>query len=220
MSKEFYFKSISHFENFLNKNGNFSNEEKEDLKKICDKAIKGDEMCKHILKNFTYHLKFNSETEKDFLKNVCLIAKEVDNKEFRNFAREKEIFKNDLKFSIEYYLENEKYTLSNEFVKSMEYLYYAQGLYFIYDKNKKLIYIGKSRNLGSRVVSSLKERKGYYFKYKLTKTMSDANILEIYYITTFKPILNTESNEDDCSTINIDYEFDEESDFIKMICDN
>ena len=53
MSKEFYFKSISHFENFLNKNGNFLNEEKEDLKKICDKAIKGDEMCKHILKNFT-----------------------------------------------------------------------------------------------------------------------------------------------------------------------
>lgn len=220
MSKEFYFKSVNHFENFLNKNGIFSNEEKEDLKKVCDKAIKGDEMCKHILKSFTYSLRFNQESEKEFLKNVCLIAKEIDNDNFRKFVREKEIFKNDLKFSIDFYLENEKYTLSNEFVKSMEYLYYAQGLYFIYDKNKNLIYIGKSRNLGSRVVSSLKERKGYYFKYKLTKTMSDANILEIYYISTLKPVLNSESNEEDLSTIKINYHFEEESDFIKVIADN
>lgn len=220
MSKEFYFKSVNHFENFLNKNGIFSNEEKEDLKKVCDKAIKGDEMCKHILKSFTYSLRFNQESEKEFLKNVCLIAKEIDNDNFRKFVREKEIFKNDLKFSIDFYLENEKYTLSNEFVKSMEYLYYAQGLYFIYDKNKNLIYIGKSRNLGSRVVSSLKERKGYYFKYKLTKTMSDANILEIYYISTLKPVLNSESNEEDLSTIKINYQFEEESDFIKVIADN
>ena len=151
---------------------------------------------------------------------MCLIAKEIDNDNFRKFVREKEIFKNDLKFSIDFYLENEKYTLSNEFVKSMEYLYYAQGLYFIYDKNKNLIYIGKSRNLGSRVVSSLKERKGYYFKYKLTKTMSDANILEIYYISTLKPVLNSESNEEDLSTIKINYQFEEESDFIKVIADN
>lgn len=220
MSKEFYFKSVNHFENFLNKNGIFSNEEKEDLKKVCDKAIKGDEMCKHILKSFTYSLRFNQESEKEFLKNVCLIAKEINNDNFRKFVREKEIFKNDLKFSIDFYLENEKYTLSNEFVKSMEYLYYAQGLYFIYDKNKNLIYIGKSRNLGSRVVSSLKERKGYYFKYKLTKTMSDANILEIYYISTLKPVLNSESNEEDLSTIKINYQFEEESDFIKVIADN
>lgn len=220
MSKEFYFKSVNHFENFLNKNGIFSNEEKEDLKKVCDKAIKGDEMCKHILKSFTYSLRFNQESEKEFLKNVCLIAKEIDNDNFRKFVREKEIFKNDLKFSIDFYLENEKYTLSNEFVKSMEYLYYAQGLYFIYDKNKNLIYMGKSRNLGSRVVSSLKERKGYYFKYKLTKTMSDANILEIYYISTLKPVLNSESNEEDLSTIKINYQFEEESDFIKVIADN
>ena len=220
MSKEFYFKSINHFENFLNKNGIFSDEEKEDLKKVCDKAIKGDEMCKHILKSFTYSLRFNQESEKEFLRNVCLIAKEIDNDNFRKFVREKEIFKNDLKFSIDFYLENEKYNLSNEFVKSMEYLYYAQGLYFIYDKNKNLIYIGKSRNLGSRVVSSLKERKGYYFKYKLTKTMSDANILEIYYISTLKPVLNSESNEEDLSTIKINYQFEEESDFIKVIADN
>jgi hypothetical protein len=220
MSKEFYFKSVNHFENFLNKNGIFSNEEKEDLKKVCDKAIKGDEICKHILKSFTYSLRFNQESEKEFLRNVCLIAKEIDNDNFRKFVREKEIFKNDLKFSIDFYLENEKYTLSNEFVKSMEYLYYAQGLYFIYDKNKNLIYIGKSRNLGSRVVSSLKERKGYYFKYKLTKTMSDANILEIYYISTLKPVLNSESNEEDLSTIKINYQFEEESDFIKVIADN
>ena len=87
MSKEFYFKSVNHFENFLNKNGIFSNEEKEDLKKVCDKAIKGDEMCKHILKSFTYSLRFNQESEKEFLKNVCLIAKEIDNDNFRKFVR-------------------------------------------------------------------------------------------------------------------------------------
>ena len=110
----------------------------------------------------------------------------------------------------------EDYSVSEEFIKEMEDLVQVYGLYFLYDQDKNLIYIGKSRNLNERIPSSVKERKAYYLKYKLTKTLTDTHILELYYIAKLKPILNKDSKENDDTTLTIEYSFKKESDFIKI----
>ena len=70
----------------------------------------------------------------------------------------------------------------------------TSGIYRIYNGNKELIYIGKSYTLGSRIPSSLKERKGYMFDYCIIPNKADTDIYEIYYIATLQPICNELSN--------------------------
>ena len=62
----------------------------------------------------------------------------------------------------------------------------------MYDKNKRLIYIGRSINLIDRVVSSAKERKAYYFSIIVCKSEADMFILEPYLISKLNPPLNCE----------------------------
>lgn len=71
------------------------------------------------------------------------------------------------------------------------------GIYKLYNKNKKLIYIGKSINLENRLVTSAKDKKAYYFKYTLINNKPDTDIYEIYYIAKFKPEKNKEFNDSD-----------------------
>ncbi|HSH25027.1 MAG TPA: GIY-YIG nuclease family protein [Massilibacterium sp.] len=88
------------------------------------------------------------------------------------------------------------------------------GVYFIYDKNKDLIYIGKSISLRSRVISSLRERGGSYCRFAFTENEADATIYEVYYITKLSPPLNKQFSDFDKPTINI--EEIELTDFIKV----
>ncbi|MGE6504473.1 hypothetical protein ACQKF0_30020 [Bacillus wiedmannii] len=98
---------------------------------------------------------------------------------------------------------------TDAFIKLQKDLAKRAGIYFLYDENRELIYIGKSTsNLGERIPSSIKERQASCFSYTLTETVSDAHIYEMYYITTLKPKLNTDGQTNDLPTVKLpDLEF-------------
>ena len=90
---------------------------------------------------------------------------------------------------------------SSEYVENIDSIKQF-GLYFLYDENKKLIYIGQSTSsLHERSTKSLRLRKARYIKYAYPKTKSDTLIYEVYYITKYKPMLNRLGIEDDESTL-------------------
>jgi excinuclease UvrABC nuclease subunit len=85
-------------------------------------------------------------------------------------------------------------------------LWERAGVYFIYNKERNLIYIGKSStNIGERMFESAFEKKdySYYISYVLTKTRSDARLYEIFYINKYKPIFNLADKEDDCCSMEL-----------------
>ena len=208
--KEFYFSNEKHFINYIKKrNCNFKDEDMNNLIKVCNKALQGDTVCQEIIHVFSYQLNFNGDTTK-----VLEVAKMIESESFKKFVREKRFFKYNPKTAIEIFLKHEVFEYSEEFLNVLDYLKNVQGLYFLYDENKELIYIGKSRDLGTRIFTSTKERLGSYLKYKITQSMADTHILELYFINKFNPRLNSDSNERDGINFVIDYIFEEESDFI------
>jgi len=214
MAKSFYFKSVTHFLNFCNKYESFEKEELENLSVLCERAICNDKLSMDLISKLTYFLRFDSGNNK--IKYICEISKFIESPYISEIVVESGIFNEDLKSDISYQYKNSEIILSDNFVKSLEKLRYSKGLYFFYDEKKELIYIGKSRDLGRRILSSTRERNPYFVKYKITRTMSDANVLELYYISKIKPVLNRESKEIDKTTFEIIYKFLEESDFISI----
>lgn len=68
-------------------------------------------------------------------------------------------------------------------------------VYFIYDKNNKLIYIGKTKDVIERLREHEKEKRFYRkdiskVQFELVETDCDACVREIYYINKYKPKLN------------------------------
>lgn len=88
--------------------------------------------------------------------------------------------------------------------KTLEAIYQAPGVYYLYDKDKNLIYIGKSVNLASRVVTSMRERKAKFFKYSVIKNESNMNLYEVYLICKYKPLLNSACKSEDELTIELE----------------
>ena len=64
------------------------------------------------------------------------------------------------------------------------------GVYFIYDDNDEVIYIGKSSNLDKRIKTSCEAKKGKYVRVAEMKNKIDATIYESYYISKLSPKLN------------------------------
>lgn len=95
---------------------------------------------------------------------------------------------------------------TEEFMDLIRNLMGVHGIYFFYSHDHKLLYIGKSsRNLGGRILSSLKERQNVWnIRYALTKSKSDANLYELYYISKYKPPLNKDCKENDSLNISLD----------------
>jgi len=79
---------------------------------------------------------------------------------------------------------------SKMMLKTLQQLQDKYGVYKLYDIDKKLLYIGKSYTLSNRLTASIKEQHAFYCKTMITDTQSDANLLEIYYISEEKPINN------------------------------
>lgn len=99
---------------------------------------------------------------------------------------------------------------SGEFEKDFKMYARSYGIYFIYDENEELIYIGKSKNLFERLANSLRERGGDKYSFALTKTKSDYHLYEIYYIAKLEPKLNVDSAEQDELTVTLpELEFSE-----------
>lgn len=99
---------------------------------------------------------------------------------------------------------------SGEFEKDFKMYARSYGIYFIYDENEELIYIGKSKNLFERLANSLRERGGDKYSFALTETKSDYHLYEIYYIAKLEPKLNVDSAEQDELTVTLpELEFSE-----------
>jgi len=137
---------------------------------------------KKTLKNFY-------DTKTKVLAGAKLFVKNPDKlltagcKTFMNYCGKK---KNKLK------LKQHKTKFSKGAEKVLEGLLTVSGVYFVFDKHKMLNYIGKSYDLGNRIIDSIEERKGCYFSYAKTKSRIDADILEPYLIWLKKPPLNSE----------------------------
>lgn len=84
-----------------------------------------------------------------------------------------------------------------------KYGLYQCGIYFLYDDSDKLIYIGKSKNLFSRVASSIKERKATKYRYALLESDADMNIYEVYYISLHRPSLNSDCRPQKNPSVNL-----------------
>lgn len=81
------------------------------------------------------------------------------------------------------------------------------GVYKLYDKNKDLIYIGKSYTLGKRIPASIKERNAFYVRIMLTDTQADANLLELLFISEEKPSMNDAGLTFDKLTITVSHKY-------------
>ena len=66
------------------------------------------------------------------------------------------------------------------------------GLYFLYDNDDNLCYIGKSTNLSQHIVSSSNAHGLFRVRYALIPNLADMNLAEAYYISKLKPPLNAE----------------------------
>lgn len=63
-----------------------------------------------------------------------------------------------------------------------------QGIYFLYNENKELIYIGQSRNIYVRLLEHIAENKKHYQYFKAIK-IEDSDfmeLMEIYLIQLYK----------------------------------
>lgn len=91
---------------------------------------------------------------------------------------------------------------SEYFIQEQLDLIHKCGVYALFNEKDELIYIGKStRNLGSRLASSVRERAAAKYSYAVTSSVSDANVYEMYYIATLKPPLNRDSVTDDLPSV-------------------
>lgn len=86
----------------------------------------------------------------------------------------------------------------------IEKLYGKHGLYAFVDSKNEICYIGKSKNLASRIPTSYKERASSAnisrIMYYTDENMANVNIMEILLISEYSPVLNTESNTEDVPT--------------------
>lgn len=100
---------------------------------------------------------------------------------------------------------SEIYNYDEKFIQYTNSLVNISGVYFIFNQKEELVYVGKSKNLSDRVFASISERRNYdpyYIRFFKTKNICDANILEPFFISKFKPIANTEFN--DVGEINVE----------------
>ena len=78
------------------------------------------------------------------------------------------------------------------------------GIYFLYNDDKELIYIGKSKNLSSRLPQTIKGKMVGFFRFITLNSMADMHVLEPYLIAQYNPLLNKEFNTSDKLTIEIE----------------
>lgn len=94
-------------------------------------------------------------------------------------------------------------TLTQSFYNLRDHLEEASRVYFLYDVDKKLIYIGKSYSLWKRIITSAKTHGAIYCSYIVINNKVDTDIYEIYYISKFKPSENVTSKNKDVATITL-----------------
>lgn len=80
----------------------------------------------------------------------------------------------------------------------------SYGIYFLYNQDKQLIYIGKSvSGLEYRSTQSTINKNAEYIQFHYPKTKSDTNIYELYFISKYKPLSNKGEKEIDDTTLEL-----------------
>lgn len=116
------------------------------------------------------------------------------------------------------YLMEHALQYSDDFLDLIKDHRHSTGLYFLYNRNKTLIYIGRSVLLGKRISRSVKERIKYaprFVQWMETKSHTDACILEAYFVGISKPIANTDLCFEDEVSLHIE-NIPEKSKYIKI----
>lgn len=77
---------------------------------------------------------------------------------------------------------------------------FVSGIYFLYNKHNDLLYVGKSKNLQSRIADHIKGRTNTsyfskeisYIRYSPVASLMECEIYETYFINTLNPKYNKE----------------------------
>ena len=87
--------------------------------------------------------------------------------------------------------------ITDEFVTTASQLSKVHGIYFLYNLEGELIYVGKSVDLSVRILSTIRGRGRCAVEFARTASKSDMSVYEKYYISKLKPLLNKEGKHDD-----------------------
>lgn len=212
-----YFKTEKHFGNFVRrllKERGFdlpymSNE----FKMIClayhfnELAIIDNIIKTKVIEGFAWKIKHSSDLEltKKMINSIFDFYYEFDDliKGKRTLEECPLIYENENKTELP--VINQR-SLKKGAEKFLNEISNKSGVYFLYNNEKKLIYIGRSVDLCNRIPSSCSERNASFFKYLITNNAADAFILEPYFISLLKPPLNKEMTTCDFPTIKIEIE--------------
>lgn len=107
-----------------------------------------------------------------------------------------------------YVPERIRHVFTEEFNECLNDLRGMPGVYTFWTKSKKPLYVGTSKSLSERIVTSFSERfttfdKPVFARYAITKTASDATVVEMYYIAKLKPALNGTAKYQDELTLTL-----------------
>ena len=79
----------------------------------------------------------------------------------------------------------------------------VSGVYRLY-KNDRIVYVGKSINIKSRVKDHKRDKDFDSFDFSIMNNESNKNLYEIYYIDKYKPIYNKECIENSISDVELE----------------
>jgi hypothetical protein len=97
---------------------------------------------------------------------------------------------------------------TKDFMNLVKSLKNKFGLYFLYDNNNNLIYVGRSQDLHIRIQSSAEYRKANYCKILKLNNKCECSILEPYYISLLNPPLNIKLKSEESPSFKIDHKFE------------
>lgn len=94
---------------------------------------------------------------------------------------------------------------SKEFVTFIEENIGKHGLFFLYNLNKELIYIGKSTSIGGSVVDAIWDKNiDGYACVAYTKSKADIHLYHPYYTLKEKPLLPGDYHTNDALTLHLE----------------
>lgn len=202
--KHKFFKTQKHFFNFVYKIVRDKNIELEFFTKqnivLLGWCLSKDEILKRNeidipINQLTWNMKENKDVS-DLVAKLSTVMSELkevreNKRSIKDCVKCKEVFpfvdENKL-----FDLVRGKNNFTEEFFETTELLLNTPGVYFLYDANRELIYVGKSYGVGRRVRSSINERSAFYCELLPVKYECEANILEPYYISKLRPVLNSD----------------------------
>ena len=98
--------------------------------------------------------------------------------------------------------------LTDAFLKIAEEVHGLPGVYSFWSAEDIVLYVGRSLNLGSRLLESYQRFQVYdrpvWSRHIITRSAADAVVLEAFFITTWNPPLNGTDNYNDGLTVTVE----------------